>query len=38
MQVGDESYESYCAEKEGILTSLARRAKVGFIYDMFPPF
>jgi alanine transaminase len=29
MQVGDESYESYCGEKEGILSSLARRAKVG---------
>lgn len=28
MQVGDESYESYSAEKEGILSSLARRAKV----------
>jgi alanine transaminase len=26
-KVGDESYESYCAEKEGILSSLARRAK-----------
>ncbi|XP_059458121.1 alanine aminotransferase 2 isoform X2 [Corylus avellana] len=26
-KVGDESYESYCAEKDGILTSLARRAK-----------
>jgi alanine transaminase len=26
-EVGDESYESYCAEKEGILSSLARRAK-----------
>ena len=29
MQVGDESYDSYCAEKEGILSSLKRRAKVG---------
>mgnify|MGYP003703585029 CR=1 FL=1 len=28
-QVGDESYESYYAEKDGILSSLARRAKVG---------
>ncbi|KAA8541576.1 hypothetical protein F0562_022728 [Nyssa sinensis] len=26
-KVGDESYESYTAEKEGILSSLARRAK-----------
>ncbi|KAI4355359.1 hypothetical protein L6164_004140 [Bauhinia variegata] len=26
-KVGDESYESYCAEKEGILSSLSRRAK-----------
>ncbi|KAI5679513.1 hypothetical protein M9H77_00740 [Catharanthus roseus] len=26
-KVGDESYESYIAEKEGILSSLARRAK-----------
>ncbi|KAH9626662.1 hypothetical protein KSS87_014577 [Heliosperma pusillum] len=26
-KVGDESYESYSAEKEGILSSLARRAK-----------
>uniref|UniRef100_A0A2N9G9I1 alanine transaminase n=1 Tax=Fagus sylvatica TaxID=28930 RepID=A0A2N9G9I1_FAGSY len=25
--VGDESYDSYCAEKEGILSSLKRRAK-----------
>ncbi|KAL6285289.1 hypothetical protein ACE6H2_009679 [Prunus campanulata] len=25
--VGDESYELYCAEKDGILSSLARRAK-----------
>lgn len=31
MQVGDESYESYCAERDGILSSLARRAKVGSI-------
>lgn len=29
MQVGEESYESYSAEKDGILSSLARRAKVG---------
>jgi alanine transaminase len=29
MQVGDESYESYSAEKDGILSSLKRRAKVG---------
>lgn len=28
LQVGDESYESYIAEKDGILLSLARRAKV----------
>lgn len=28
MQVGDESFESYSAEKDGILSSLARRAKV----------
>ncbi|WMV22542.1 hypothetical protein MTR67_015927 [Solanum verrucosum] len=27
-QVGDESYESYSAEKEAILSSLARRAKI----------
>ena len=27
-QVGDESYESYSMEKDGILLSLARRAKV----------
>ncbi|THF99401.1 hypothetical protein TEA_019127 [Camellia sinensis var. sinensis] len=27
--VGDESYESYYAEKDGILSSLARHAKVG---------
>ncbi|GMY34891.1 alanine aminotransferase 2-like [Fagus crenata] len=26
-KVGDESYDSYCAEKEGILSSLKRRAK-----------
>ncbi|VVA20643.1 PREDICTED: alanine [Prunus dulcis] len=26
-KVGDESYELYCAEKDGILSSLARRAK-----------
>ena len=26
-EVGDESYESYTAEKDGILSSLARRAK-----------
>ncbi|XP_022152657.1 alanine aminotransferase 2-like [Momordica charantia] len=26
-KVGDESFESYCAEKDGILSSLARRAK-----------
>jgi hypothetical protein len=30
LQVGDESYESYMAEKDGILQSLARRAKVFF--------
>lgn len=29
-QVGDESYESYTAERDGILSSLARRAKVLF--------
>ena len=28
MQVGDESFESYSAEKDGILSSLERRAKV----------
>lgn len=28
MQVGDESYDSYFAEKDKILSSLARRAKV----------
>lgn len=28
LQVGDESYDSYIAEKDGILSSLARRAKV----------
>lgn len=28
LQVGDESYESYSAEREGILSSLAIRAKV----------
>ncbi|GLT46190.1 hypothetical protein SLA2020_199640 [Shorea laevis] len=27
-KVGDESYESYCAERDGILSSLARRAKM----------
>ncbi|GAV86546.1 Aminotran_1_2 domain-containing protein [Cephalotus follicularis] len=27
-KVGDESYESYCAERDGILSSLARRAKI----------
>ncbi|CAL5326753.1 unnamed protein product [Camellia sinensis] len=27
-KVGDESYESYYAEKDGILSSLARRAKI----------
>lgn len=26
-KVGDESYESYCAERDGILSSLARRAQ-----------
>ncbi|KAK3220634.1 hypothetical protein Dsin_014604 [Dipteronia sinensis] len=26
-KVGDESYDSYCAERDGILSSLARRAK-----------
>lgn len=26
-KVGDESYESYCEERDGILSSLARRAK-----------
>ncbi|XP_010273809.1 PREDICTED: alanine aminotransferase 2-like [Nelumbo nucifera] len=26
-KVGDESFESFCAEKDGILSSLARRAK-----------
>lgn len=28
LQVGDESYDSFMAEKENILASLARRAKV----------
>lgn len=28
LQVGDESYKSFIAEKNGILSSLARRAKV----------
>ena len=28
LQEGDESYESFIAEKDGILQSLARRAKV----------
>lgn len=28
LQVGDESFESFSAEKDGILKSLARRAKV----------
>lgn len=28
MQDGDESFESYTAEKDGILSSLAKRAKV----------
>lgn len=32
-QVGEESYESYIAEKEGILSSLARRAKVSCILE-----
>ncbi|GLU22533.1 hypothetical protein SLE2022_386010 [Rubroshorea leprosula] len=27
-KVGDESYESYCAERDGILLSLSRRAKM----------
>ena len=27
-QVGDESFDSYRAERDGILSSLARRAKV----------
>lgn len=27
-QPGDDSFESYIAEKEGILSSLAKRAKV----------
>lgn len=34
MQVGDESYESYVAERDGILSSLARRAKVGSKYSL----
>ncbi|GMQ01718.1 hypothetical protein CsSME_00048261 [Camellia sinensis var. sinensis] len=32
-QVGDESYDSYYAEKDGILSSLARHAKVGTKHD-----
>ncbi|KAK4789745.1 hypothetical protein SAY86_017049 [Trapa natans] len=28
VQIGDESYQSYCAERDGILSSLARRAKI----------
>lgn len=35
LQVGDESYESYCAERDGILSSLARRAKVNSFYLSF---
>jgi hypothetical protein len=31
LQVGDESYASYKAEKDGILESLARRAKVSLV-------
>jgi hypothetical protein len=31
LQVGDESYASYKAEKDGILESLARRAKVRLV-------
>lgn len=30
-KVGDESYDSYSAERDGILSSLARRAKVGCV-------
>lgn len=30
VQVGDESYMSYTAERDAILSSLARRAKVSF--------
>lgn len=29
-QPGDDSYESYTAEKNGILSSLAKRAKVSY--------
>lgn len=29
MQPGDESYEQFAEERDGILSSLARRAKVG---------
>ncbi|GMQ01716.1 hypothetical protein CsSME_00048261 [Camellia sinensis var. sinensis] len=32
-EVGDESYDSYYAEKDGILSSLARHAKVGTKHD-----
>lgn len=35
MQVGDESYESYMAEKGGILSSLASRAKVSYMAIIF---
>ena len=31
LQVGDESYASYKAEKDAILQSLARRAKVRLV-------
>ena len=31
LQDGDESYESYRAERDGILSSLARRAKVSYL-------
>jgi len=31
VQVGDESYESFMAEKTNILESLARRAKVSYL-------
>lgn len=33
MQVGDESYESYTAERDEILSSLARRAKVSLFLE-----
>lgn len=31
MQAGEESYENFIKERDGILSSLARRAKVSFL-------